>query len=192
MRTTILASFAAATIGIGLVAGCGNDSTAPMDHSMMDTTEVGANHVMADVMFARMMYPHHAQAVEMASMVEGRSTNPDVIALAAEIESAQQPEMDRMVTWLEEWGQPAPTSDMGEMGGMDGMMSAQDMESLMALSGEEFDREWLTMMIEHHEGAVEMAETEIADGSNPDAISMARSIVESQNAEIERMQQLLE
>ncbi len=205
MRTTYSAALAAAVIGIGVVTGCGDDSTAPMDHSTMDqsmmdqsmenTAEVDADFNMADVMFARMMYPHHAEAVDMADMVDGRSTNPDVIALAAEIRAAQQPEMDQMVTWLEEWGQPAP-SDMGQMDGMDhgsggGMMSTQDMDSLMSLSGAEFDREWLTMMIEHHEGAVEMAETEIADGSNPDAVSMARDIVETQNAEIERMKQLL-
>ena len=82
------------------------------------------------------------------------------------------------------------------MEGMDhgsgsGMMTSQDMDSLMSLSGAEFDRQWLTMMIEHHQGAVEMAEKEIADGSNDEAVAMARTIVETQNAEISRMQQLL-
>jgi uncharacterized protein (DUF305 family) len=147
-------------------------------------------------MFATMMYPHHAQAVEMADMVEGRTSHPDVIALAGEIAAAQQPEMDQLASWLSQWGQPAPSADAGSMGGMDhgsgsGMMTEQDMQSLMAASGAEFDRQWLTMMIEHHRGAVEMAEKEIADGENADAVALARTIVETQNAEIARMQQLL-
>jgi uncharacterized protein (DUF305 family) len=71
------------------------------------------------------------------------------------------------------------------------MMSDEDMASLTTLSGAEFDREWLTMMIEHHEGAIEMAESEISDGSNPDVVEMARNIVTTQRDEIARMEQLL-
>ena len=205
MRTQLFASIAAATLGVGLIAGCSSDSPEPMDPSSMstmpsmDTAEVDADFNMADVMFARMMYPHHAQAIEMAEMVDGRTDNPELIALAAEIEAAQQPEMDQMVTWLEEWGQPGPAPSMGgmpDMGGMNhgsgsGMMSDEDMASLTTLSGAELDREWLTMMIEHHEGAIEMAESEISDGSNPDVVEMARNIVTTQRDEIARMEQLL-
>ena len=101
-----------------------------------------------------------------------------------------------MTAWLAEWGQPASPSDMGEMSGMDhssgmGMMSQQDMDALTGLSGPEFDRQWLTMMIEHHEGAIEMANNEIADGSNPDAQEMARTIVATQQQEIDTMQRML-
>ena len=197
---------AAAAMGVALVAGCSDDSSSSSmeGHSMGSATAMesaqsadpAANFSDADVMFATMMYPHHAQAVEMADMVEGRTTNPDVIALAGEISAAQQPEMDQLASWLSQWGQPAPSSDASSMEGMDhgsgsGMMTAQDMESLMTASGADFDRQWLTMMIEHHRGAVEMAEKEIADGENTDAVAMARTIVETQNAEISRMQQLL-
>ncbi|WP_238325095.1 DUF305 domain-containing protein, partial [Rhodococcoides fascians] len=138
----------------------------------------------------------HAQAVEMADMADGRTDNPDVLSLASAIAGAQQPEMDQMTAWLTEWGQPAPSADMDQMGGMDhssgsGMMTAQDMDALMAASGPEFDRQWLTMMIAHHTGAIEMANTEIADGSNPDALEMARAIVATQQQEIETMQRLL-
>ena len=87
----------------------------------------------------------------------------------------------------------------GPMGGMDhgsgGMdmegMSEEDMTALDSSSGAEFDRMFLDMMIPHHQGAVEMAETEIADGSDQDAVEMAREIVESQTAEIQEMQTLL-
>lgn len=209
MRTTLVASLAAATVSAFLLAGCSSDDSSMDGHSMgspnsssessasSDQADASAEFNDADVMFARMMYPHHAQAVEMAAMVEGRTDNSDVVALASAIEAAQQPEMDRMTAWLAEWGQPAPSSDM-DMGGMDhssgmgmGMMSEQDMDALSAATGAEFDRQWLTMMIEHHEGAVAMAESEIADGTNPDAVAMARAIVAAQLDEIARMEQLL-
>ncbi|OZD33868.1 DUF305 domain-containing protein [Rhodococcus sp. 06-1477-1B] len=202
MRTALVASVAAATVSAFLVAGCSNDTTSDSSTtttssaSVQDSASASAEFNDADVMFARMMYPHHAQAVDMAEMVQGRTGNPDVVALASAIQAAQQPEMDRMTAWLAEWGQPAPQSDMGEMSGMDhssgmGMMSQQDMDALTGLSGPEFDRQWLTMMIEHHEGAIEMANNEIADGSNPDAQEMARTIVATQQQEIDKMRTLL-
>ncbi|MDV6261968.1 DUF305 domain-containing protein [Rhodococcoides yunnanense] len=207
MRTKVVASLAAAAASAFLVVGCSNDSTdssmeghsmgsmssAPMSSAQASTSTEFND---ADVMFAQMMYPHHAQAVEMADMANGRTDNPEVLSLASAIAGAQQPEMDQMTAWLAEWGQPAPAADMGDMGGMDhssgsGMMTPQDMDALMAATGPEFDRQWLTMMIAHHTGAIEMANTEIADGSNPDAQEMARTIVVTQQQEIDTMQRLL-
>lgn len=205
VKNTTVTTLAAAAIGVALVAGCGDDgSSASMEgHSMGSSSmesapsqDPAADFADADVAFASMMYPHHAQAVEMASMVDGRSTNPDVVTLADEIADAQGPEMDQLASWLAEWGQPSPSASPDDMQGMDhgsgsGMMSSQDMASLTALSGDEFDQRWLTMMIDHHRGAVAMAETEIEEGSNDDAVAMARTIVETQNAEIARMEELL-
>lgn len=205
VKNTTVTTLAAAAIGVALVAGCGDDgSSASMEgHSMGSSSmesapsqDPAADFADADVAFASMMYPHHAQAVEMASMVDGRSTNPDVVTLADEIADAQGPEMDQLASWLAEWGQPSPSATPDDMQGMDhgsgsGMMSSQDMASLTALSGDEFDQRWLTMMIDHHRGAVAMAETEIEEGSNDDAVAMARTIVETQNAEIARMEHLL-
>ncbi|OZC84222.1 DUF305 domain-containing protein [Rhodococcus sp. 06-412-2C] len=204
MHTKLVASLATAAVSAFLIAGCSSDtssdstpagsssSSAPSSASATVSEEFND----ADAMFAQMMYPHHAQAVDMAVMAEGRTDNPDILTLASAIEAAQQPEMDRMTAWLTEWGQPAPSSDMGEMSGMDhssgmGMMSQQDMDALTSLSGAEFDRQWLTMMIGHHEGAIEMANIEIADGSNPDAQEMARTIVATQQQEIDTMRALL-
>ncbi|OZC49088.1 DUF305 domain-containing protein [Rhodococcus sp. RS1C4] len=199
MHTKIAASIAAATIGAFLLSGCSDTSTdSSMDGQSTETMSSSASAEFndADVMFARMMYPHHAQAVEMAEMVQGRSDNPDVQALASAIAAAQQPEMDQLTSWLAEWDQPAPSGDMGTMGGMDhgsgtGMMTQQDMDTLAGLTGPEFDRQWSTMMIAHHTGAIEMAQAEIANGSNQDAQQMARTIVETQQQEIDTMQQLL-
>ncbi|MGU3432503.1 DUF305 domain-containing protein [Actinomycetes bacterium M1A6_2h] len=203
MRTKIMASFAAVAAGAIVLAGCSNDSSMDMGSTSStssapssSSTTASAQFNDADVMFAQMMYPHHAQAVQMADMVAGRTDNADITALASQISAAQQPEMDQMTAWLAEWGRPAPSSDMGSMSGMDhrsgnGMMTPQDMDALMAASGEEFDRQWLTLMIAHHTGAIEMANTEIADGSNPDALEMARGIVASQQQEIDTMKSLL-
>ena len=98
-----------------------------------------------------------------------------------------------MTSWLQEWGQPVPE----DMSGMDmsedmpGMMSMEDMEELESLSGAAFDKQFLTMMIAHHEGAIEMAKTEQADGQNSDAITLAEQIEEAQTTEITTMNDLL-
>lgn len=144
----------------------------------------------ADVMFAQMMIPHHQQAIEMAQLTADRSTNPQVLDLAARIEAAQEPEIEQLTGWLGDWGQDTET-ETGDMD-MGGMMSSEDMDSLESASGTEFDRMWLEMMIEHHTSAVGMAETEISDGEDKGAVSMAEDIKSSQNQEITEMEQLLE
>jgi uncharacterized protein (DUF305 family) len=73
----------------------------------------------------------------------------------------------------------------------DGNMDGMDTAALAGMSGTEFDRMFLTMMVERHRSAVQMAETEAADGQNTDAIELAESIRDSQTAEIAEMQQLL-
>lgn len=151
----------------------------------------------ADVAFVQMMIPHHRGALEMAQLANGRAENPDVRDLAGRIEDAQQPEIETMTDWLEEWGESVPEEDDGGMSGMDhgGMdmegMSEADMADLEAASGAEFDRMFLQMMIEHHRGAVDMAQTEVEDGTNPDAVQLAEDIVASQTAEIDEMETLL-
>lgn len=131
----------------------------------------------ADVMFLQMMYPHHAQAVDMAKLVAGRSQNQQVITLAANIEKAQAPEMDQMTTLLQSFGKPAPAADMDMGHTMPGMMTAEQMTTLNGLSGAAFDRMWLQMMIDHHTGAIDMANTELSDGTNPDAKKLAQAII---------------
>jgi len=81
--------------------------------------------------------------------------------------------------------------DSTEMSDMPGMMSADEMDGLKNASDEEFEGLWLEMMTEHHKGAVEMAEAEQNDGTNKDAIALADSIIETQQAEISTMEKLL-
>ncbi len=78
-----------------------------------------------------------------------------------------------------------------DMGGMPGMMSEEQMQALEGASGAAFDEMFLEMMIEHHTGAIQMAQTEQSDGQYPEAIDLAEQIEEGQTAELETMQALL-
>jgi uncharacterized protein (DUF305 family) len=153
----------------------------------------------ADVSFAQSMIPHHQQAVQMAAMADGRASNAPVKDLAAKIRAAQKPEIDTMNEWLTAWGKPMPMPGMSPsaaMSGMDhgsmpGMMSDADMAKLAAAKPAAFDKQFLTMMISHHEGAIEMAQQETTQGSNPDAKTLAQKIITDQQAEITTMKGLL-
>ena len=162
-------------IGLGVLAGC-SDS---------------ADHNAADVTFATEMIPHHAQAVEMAAMVDGKDVDPEVADLAAQISGAQEPEIETMSSWLEEWGEPVP--DQGEPMTMDmpGMMSEDQMASLEAAEGAEFQTTWLELMVEHHRGAIDMAQTEQAEGEDAEALELAEDIEAGQAAEVTLMGDLL-
>ncbi|MEN0133600.1 MAG: DUF305 domain-containing protein, partial [Rhodococcus sp. (in: high G+C Gram-positive bacteria)] len=108
MRTTSTALIAAAAAAALVLSGCGTDSSGTSSTSGAATSATASQVRFndADVAFLNGMYPHHGQAVEMADVVAGRTANTDVVALAAAITAAQQPEMDRMADWLQQWGQP--------------------------------------------------------------------------------------
>lgn len=151
----------------------------------------------ADVAFVSGMIPHHEQAVEMSALVPQRSTNPEVIKLAADISAAQGPEIQTMKGFLAQWnagegaGQEGAGHEGHDMGAMTGMVDDGSMAKLETLKGAEFDKLWLTSMIGHHEGAVTMAKTEIADGANADAKALADHIVTVQQAEIAQMKKMV-
>ena len=187
--------------GGGDMAGMeGMDSSTSAESSAgAESSDESAQFNNADVTFVQGMIPHHRGALEMAQLADGRAEDPRVLGLADRIAAAQQPEIETMTGWLEQWGEPVPEqtdggTDHGSVGhggtGMEGM-SAEDMTALASASGAEFDRMWLEMMIAHHRGAVEMARTEIAEGRNPDAVALAGEIADSQAAEIEEMETLL-
>ncbi|MEV6333085.1 DUF305 domain-containing protein [Nocardia vinacea] len=210
-RSRITVAIAATTTAAALFAGgCSNDNSMPgMDHGSSSASSgkpaTRSDFNDADVTFLQRMYPHHAQAVEMARLVPSRTQNEQVRALAADIEKAQSPEMEQITTLLESFGKPAPASsghgghnmemtttmNMPGMPTMPGMMSNEQMNALAAASGADFDRQWLELMIEHHTGAIAMSNTELADGVNPDAKALATAIVAAQQAEIGTMRGLL-
>ncbi|KAB8182146.1 DUF305 domain-containing protein [Microbispora catharanthi] len=195
-----------ALLGAGLlVSACGSTDSATHDMSSMSSmsgtptespapaTSAAADHNDADVMFAQMMIPHHRQALEMAKLAEERAASSQVKELAKQIEAAQDPEIKTMTGWLESWGVQAPGEDAMPMDhGMPGMMSEEDMKKLEGLKGAAFDKAFLQMMIQHHEGAVSMAKEEVAGGAYEPAKQMAESVISSQSAEISRMKKLLQ
>ncbi|WP_454174713.1 DUF305 domain-containing protein [Gordonia sputi] len=168
-------------------------------------------HNAADVTFNQMMIPHHQQAIAMADLVPSRTENTAVRELATQIKNAQQPEIDQMTQRLASWGvSTAPDSqgtenqgsmdhgsmdhgsmDMGDGAGGMGMMSEQEMTAMENARGQEFDTLWLNGMIAHHQGAIDMAKTELADGIDPASRALAEQITTSQQAEIDRMRSML-
>jgi uncharacterized protein (DUF305 family) len=145
----------------------------------------------ADVAFVTGMIPHHEQAVAMSALVPQRSTDPAIIKLAADISAAQGPEIETMKVFLVQWNAGADTGHEGhDMGSMDGMVDDSTMAKLASLKGNEFDTLWLQSMIGHHEGAIKMANTEIADGANADAKTLAQQIVANQQAEVDQMKKM--
>jgi len=201
MKKQFLAIGASAIVLFG-AAACGGDDAKGDDHGAMSGHSATASpslqgaHNAQDIMFAQMMIPHHRQAVEMSKVVLAGSKNPEVRKLAQQIQNAQDPEIQTMSGWLKQWG--TGSGDMGGMPGMPGMghempgmMGKKDMAAFGKLKGTALDRRFLTMMIEHHRGAVTMAEQEQAKGSYPQAKALADAIVKAQRAEIATMRGLL-
>lgn len=191
---TLAAATLMLTVPVGLAA-CSNDDPAT-ENGGSSTSSAEFND--ADVSFAQDMIPHHQQAVQMAQMAADRADSEEVRQLAADIEAAQAPEIEQMTAWLEAWGEDVP-DDMSGMEGMEGMegmdmpgmMSEDQMQEMESASGSAFDQMFLESMVEHHEGAIEMAQTEQAEGENPDAVALAEKIETDQQAEIQTIEQLL-
>ncbi len=196
MNTKKILNFAVALAAASIVlGGCAGSSHSGMESMPSATTTakpgttdlpVGAS----DLMFVEMMIPHHEQAVEMALMAPTHGAAKEVLALAAKIAEAQGPEIVQMQGMLSRWG----VSEMSDHSGhqMDGMVDASGMAELDAASGAEFDRLFLKLMIEHHLGAISMAQDPLANGDDPELNKLLRAIVEAQAAEIEQMEKMLE
>lgn len=215
MRTSTRLSAAVAATALSLVlTACGGSSGTTSSASSTPasgsaSSSVAARHNAADVSFTQAMIVHHRGAIDMARLAATRAGSQQVKDLAAKIEAAQTPEIDQMTSWLTAWGEPATASAgmPGSMPGMDhgsmpsgstdatgpmGMMTDEQMAQLTAASGTDFDRKFLQLMITHHRGAIAMAQTEQANGSNPQALALARSIETSQSGEVTQMTQMLQ
>lgn len=160
----------------------------------------------ADVAFMHGMIAHHAQALEMARMAPTHGASPQLRTLAARVINAQEGEIGLMQQWLRDRGQPVP--EVHEMDGrimvhgpghahgerMPGMLTPEQLCSLDAARGREFDRRFLELMIQHHRGAVEMVNTLFAAhgaGQDEDAFRLASDIAADQVTEVARMERML-
>ena len=180
---------AVAALLVLTACGSGDDPTVTADTTQGAGASVDAAHNDADIAFVNGMTPHHEGAVEMSALAATRADSDEVKALAERIAEAQQPEIDRMAAMAEAWGVEIDVG--GSHGGGHSTEMPDDTAALEPLSGEEFDREFLTRMIAHHEGAVIMAKAELEEGENPQAKEMAQDIIDAQEAEIDEMEQLL-
>ncbi len=210
LTATLTALALGTTLGL---AGCGSNdaggmggmnpgSSASPQMSQMPSQMASANPSestveqfnTADVTFAQMMIPHHQQAVAMSdTLVKKTGISAETTTLAKQIEAAQRPEITTMQGWLKAWGQ-----DMGGgMGGMnhggtdDGMASDAEMKKFDQADGAAAEKMYLEMMTKHHQGAITMAQAEIKDGKNADAVALATNVVSSQQQEISTMRKLL-
>ena len=197
---------AATVLAVGLLSACGEESNPAPSGDATPAVPASADHNGADVAFAQGMIPHHAQALSMVDLTMRRKgLSPDFVALTEEIRAAQAPEIEQMSDWLESWDEEVPETmrdhvnaghgedggggeaGHGDTPGMEGMLTAEEMEALEQAPPAEFEDRWLEAMIAHHEGAVGMARDEVEDGEHAEAVRLAESIVESQQAEIDRM-----
>ncbi|NMW32904.1 DUF305 domain-containing protein [Altererythrobacter sp. RZ02] len=154
-----------------------------------------------DARFMRDMIPHHGQAVELANLVEGRTNQPKVVDIAGRIKASQADEISFMKEWLQERGEPV-MMDMSAHAGHDmsahyemmGMATPAEMAELATLEGTAFDRLFLTLMIEHHRGALRMVEDLLdqpGSASDPVLLEFVNDIVADQESEIEQMNGML-
>lgn len=182
------------------LAACGSDDSPSADSTPVTQAPSGATEAAAlntaDVEFAQGMIAHHEQAIEMAEIALDPSVgaSPEVLDLATRIKGGQDPEVELMTAWLTAAGEPVvmDTSEGHDMSSMDGMMTAEQMDAMAAMTGTGFDTMWLEMMIAHHEGAISQSQTVKANGSNADVMTLADEIIGAQQAEITEMQALLQ
>jgi uncharacterized protein (DUF305 family) len=173
---------ALAVAAVALLAACGQ--TADKDTQ----APAAAQPNQADVTFTQSMIPHHQQAIEMAKLIQDRTTRPELRELAGAITTTQGDEIARMQGWLRSWGKPEAMTGMdhGQMA-MPGMMDQSETDELMGLKGARFDLAFVEMMRRHHQGAIEMANTELKDGSLPEVKQLAQQVISAQQQEVRQL-----
>jgi len=208
-RSTLLA----ASVVLGVASGCASAVGRPAEPPTPAETDASAardfealyraradsaalRFTEADVRFVTDMIGHHAQALEMAGLVPDRSENGTLEVLAARIVNAQEDEIEIMRGWLSDRGRPLPdlTLPGAAHAHLPGMVTPEQLGSLAAARGEEFDRLFLSYMVQHHQGAVDMVHGLFAtDGAaqGESTFRLASDIQVDQITEISRMQQML-
>lgn len=199
-RVRAAALLAALVLGL---AGCGGG-----EEPAADRVPESESYNDADLDFAEAMIPHHAQALSMVDVARGRPVTPAFSSLMEDVSLAQAPEVEELSALLRDWDRPVPETERDHVnaghGGdapeaevddghhdLPGMHSHEDLEALTEHRGPAFERAWLTMMLEHHEGAIELASTAARDGEDPEAVALAERIERTQRDQAARMETLL-
>jgi uncharacterized protein (DUF305 family) len=189
-----------------LVFGCSagkpaeKPATAAADHqampgmSMPVTIPQGARYTEADVRFMQGMIAHHAQAIFMSRMATSRGATPRVLKFATKIDQSQAAEIRLMQDWLRANKQAVPDTGSWRTMSMPGMLTAAQLTQLQSARGPDFDRQFLELMIQHHNGALKMVADLLATpmaAQDVDVSVFANDVVTVQTAEIDTMQQML-
>ena len=193
MKRTLLVLTTVVAMGCISLAACSGGESADSDSSPSDSAAPDATWNDADVAFVQGMIPHHEQAVEMSNMMTGRTVSNSTAALAEQIRAAQTTEVALMQGFLADWGVELDphAGHSGDHSMGEGMMSDEQLDELESAGGVDFERMWLTMMLEHHHGAVGMANTVLSGGRDPRVRSLAEGIIAAQQAEIAQIEALL-
>jgi uncharacterized protein (DUF305 family) len=186
----------AALVSTALAVSLPATSQAQHNHAGMSEIKIppGANYTKADVEFMQGMIAHHAQAIYMSRLAEAHGASPRLLRLANKIDQSQVAEIRIMQQWLTSNGQVAPDTSSWRTMTMKGMLNEAQLEELDAAKGVEFDRAFLTFMIQHHEGALQMVKDLFATplaGQEVDVNVFANDVVTVQTAEIGAMRQML-
>jgi len=172
----------------------GSDTRTITTAQATDLSKVGATE--ADIKFMQGMIGHHAQAVEMVELLNKNTTNPNMRRLGLRIKVSQDDEINMMRKWLADHGAaiPGPHSHHEPGGFMPGMLTQEEMDTLAAAKGTEFDRLFLRGMIKHHGGAIQMVQDLFATpgaGQEGGIFAFASDVDSDQRMEIDRMGMML-
>lgn len=196
----------------GVLVACGGDDVGGRDEpSATRTAADGTEYNDADVRFATELIQHHAQAVQLSVLAQDRPLDPAVARLADRVREARVPEIETMTDWLTAWGEEIPETAMDHAnaghGGPDGpaghgagsdaapelpeMLGDGDLHALEEAPDSEFQDLWLALMVEHHQGAIELALTHQEQGADGEAVELAEAVEAAQAEEVATMERLL-
>jgi uncharacterized protein (DUF305 family) len=180
-----------AAVAALLVAGCGggDSGTGAAAGNSAAAADQSVTWNDADVSFAQMMLADHRMVGEMATMAQKKATTAELKAVSKKLNSGQSKAADEISGWLTAWGEPTEAGAAHAQ--MPGAMTEADMTMLTSMKkGMDFDTMFAQMMVEHHQGAITMAEEEAANGKNPDAKAMAASMVKTLQAQVTSLERI--
>jgi uncharacterized protein (DUF305 family) len=193
MRQQLLRMSAAAVMATVTLSAC--SSSAHQAATGSPSTSSAQAHNSTDVTFAQNMTPCHKQAIQMSEIIlTKQGLDPRVVQVANQIKAAEGPDVEGMQSWLSQWQQPMmPSSAAGmpAMQRMTGMASPEQMTALQNAVGADATKQFLTMMIQNHQHAIMLAQSEIDSGQYPPAVAMAHSIATAEQQEVNTMQGIL-
>ena len=179
----VITVFSVAAFALVIGKDSGSSDSGSSSSGTSDSTKALSS---SEIDFLTMMIPHHEQAIEMSGLALTRSDDDEVLQLAEQIKNAQGPEISQMRSLLQEFGiEENPSSHAAHM---HGMLTDNEMRELETANGSAFDRLFLTGMIKHHEGAIDMV---ALVGDSQRLSSLGEAIFTAQNDEITKMQEML-